>query len=142
MTCKHLTVLFCLFIFRLYFLSQIKLGFVIDLTYTNRFYDKSVVEERHECRYLKLQMRGQRILPHIYTQHAISTTMEMIFTCTDVPRYGTVINIFVSFKLDAGMVKLHRWSRLKHLLISVMDLSDKNLLILQVGEFLLQHTAQ
>ena len=52
------------------------------------------------------------------------------FICTDVPRYKPAINIFISFKLDAGMVKLHRWSRLKHLLISVMDLSDKNLLIL------------
>ena len=39
-------------------LFQLKLGFIIDLTYTTRFYDKAAVENNHECRYLKLQMRG------------------------------------------------------------------------------------
>ncbi len=34
-----------------------KMGLLIDLTFTNRFYDKKDVEE-NQCRHLKLQCRG------------------------------------------------------------------------------------
>ncbi len=38
-------------------LLQMKLGLLIDLTWTDRFYDKKLVEAQ-ECRYAKLPMRG------------------------------------------------------------------------------------
>ncbi|XP_020708815.2 mRNA-capping enzyme [Athalia rosae] len=42
--------------------QEIKLGLLIDLTYTSRFYDKRAVEA-NGCRYLKLQCRGHGETP-------------------------------------------------------------------------------
>ncbi|KAK3589211.1 hypothetical protein CHS0354_020072 [Potamilus streckersoni] len=43
--------------------AKAKLGLIIDLTNTNRFYRKDEVEEKFECRYVKLQCRGHDETP-------------------------------------------------------------------------------
>ncbi|CAH1784913.1 unnamed protein product [Owenia fusiformis] len=44
---------------------KIKMGLLIDLTNTTRFYDSKTVENKHECRYVKLQCRGHGECPSV-----------------------------------------------------------------------------
>lgn len=41
---------------------KVKIGLWIDLTNTNRFYDKKLVED-NDCKYIKLQCRGHGETP-------------------------------------------------------------------------------
>ncbi|XP_069105528.1 LOW QUALITY PROTEIN: mRNA-capping enzyme-like [Argopecten irradians] len=42
---------------------KLKMGLLIDLTNTNRFYNKDVIEKNHDCKYVKLQCRGHGETP-------------------------------------------------------------------------------
>ncbi|XP_071141438.1 mRNA-capping enzyme-like isoform X5 [Mytilus edulis] len=44
---------------------KLKMGLLIDLTNTNRFYNKDEVEEKFECKYVKLQCRGHGESPDV-----------------------------------------------------------------------------
>ncbi|XP_033726963.1 mRNA-capping enzyme-like isoform X2 [Pecten maximus] len=42
---------------------KLKMGLLIDLTNTNRFYNKDEIEKNHDCKYVKLQCRGHGETP-------------------------------------------------------------------------------
>ncbi|KAK2156753.1 hypothetical protein LSH36_206g04070 [Paralvinella palmiformis] len=44
---------------------KVKMGLVIDLTNTTRFYDKTIIEKEHACKYVKLQCRGHGETPSV-----------------------------------------------------------------------------
>ncbi|XP_076084140.1 mRNA-capping enzyme-like isoform X2 [Mytilus galloprovincialis] len=44
---------------------KLKMGLLIDLTNTNRFYNKDEVDEKFECKYVKLQCRGHGESPDV-----------------------------------------------------------------------------
>nr|KAG5691358.1 hypothetical protein BaRGS_033407 [Batillaria attramentaria] len=43
---------------------KLKMGLLIDLTNTNRYYNSKLVEEKHECRYIKLHCKGRSETPN------------------------------------------------------------------------------
>jgi len=45
--------------------NNIKVGLVIDLTNTNRFYNKELMEKENQCKFFKLQCRGHGELPTV-----------------------------------------------------------------------------
>lgn len=44
---------------------KVKMGLIIDLTNTTRFYDRTVIEKEYACKYVKLQCRGHGETPSV-----------------------------------------------------------------------------
>ncbi|KAK7091176.1 mRNA-capping enzyme-like [Littorina saxatilis] len=53
---------------------KVKMGLLIDLTNTKRFYNSKKVEEEYECRYVKVQCKGRSETP---TQEQAQTFMDL-----------------------------------------------------------------
>lgn len=44
-------------------MMRVKMGLLVDLTNTTRFYNKDEIENKHDCKYVKLQCRGHGETP-------------------------------------------------------------------------------
>lgn len=91
---------------------KVKIGLVIDLTNTERFYDKAIIE-RNECKYVKLACKGHGEAPspenvqlfvHICKQFIQKNPLEIIGVhCTHgFNRSGFLISAF--------LIEEHDWS--------------------------------
>ena len=54
---------------------KVKIGLWIDLTNTSRFYNKRIVEEEHDCRYVKINCRGHGETPSV---EQVATFVRMV----------------------------------------------------------------
>ncbi|XP_013383469.1 mRNA-capping enzyme [Lingula anatina] len=55
---------------------KVKMGLLIDLTNTTRFYNSAVVEKQFDCKYLKLQCRGHGSAPSVEQTQAFLNVCE------------------------------------------------------------------
>jgi len=109
---------------------QIKLGLVVDLTNTSRFYRHEDIAQ-HDCKYVKLQCRGW--VQTAYWVFLLCTSVDVVFLnkCCRFQHTGDFFfsnlkNTFLQQVIVFCLVetKLQQRSRHKHLLTFVKLLSD------------------